>query len=236
MVGPGEFVPVAEDSGSLPEIEQYVLASACRTLAKWQREFPVDPALSVAVNVSARRFGDDRLETELAALFSELEIARGSLKLEITESLLLQDDGSVLERLERLRKLGVSLSIDDFGTGYSSLSYLHKLPIDTVKIDQSFIRELTHGSDRAEVVRTILALAQHLGLDVVAEGIETAEQLAQLRAFGCRWAQGYFFARPMPESDAGAQIRREIDVLDGTRSGKVPVRRNKSGRKTRKIA
>jgi diguanylate cyclase (GGDEF)-like protein/PAS domain S-box-containing protein len=233
-ISPTEFVPIAENAGILPDIEQHVLSQACQMLATWQREFELETPLTIAVNVSPRRFDDDRLFDEIEGLLAQHRLAPSTLKLEITESLLVRHGEPVRARLERLRRLGVSLSIDDFGTGYSSLSYLHELPVDTLKIDQTFIFALETSSDRAEVVRTIVALARHLGLEAVAEGVENAEQLARLREFGCEWAQGYFFARPLSAEAAAAHVRREIEVLDATRiSGKLNVRRRRARRAKR---
>jgi diguanylate cyclase (GGDEF)-like protein/PAS domain S-box-containing protein len=225
QISPGEFIPLAEDAGILPEIERRILSFACSTLASWQSELVLDPPLSIAVNVTPSRFQDDGLVDEIQSALAEHTLVPGSLKLEITESMLLGRDAGLHERLQRLRALGVRLVIDDFGTGYSSLSYLHELPIDTLKIDQSFIVALRPAGGRAAVVETILALARQLGLETVAEGVENADQLACLRELGCEWAQGYFFARPLPAGEAGAMVRHEIEVLDATRiTGPVLVR------------
>jgi EAL domain-containing protein (putative c-di-GMP-specific phosphodiesterase class I) len=225
LVPPGHFIPIAEETGILAEIDGYVLNEACRTMAGWQRDFDLPVPLTIAVNASPRRFDDDALIEQIKSVIAEHRLLPGTLKLEITESLLLEQDTSVLARLEKLKSLGVRLVIDDFGTGYSALAYLHKLPLDTLKIDQSFIKNLT---EQKEVVRTILALAKQLGLDAVAEGVETAEQLACLRGLGCQLAQGYFFARPVLADEACLLVKREIEVLDVTRkSGRVRVRPKK---------
>jgi diguanylate cyclase (GGDEF)-like protein/PAS domain S-box-containing protein len=233
-VSPAEFIPMAEEAGILPEIERRILSLACSALGDWQREFSLEPALGVAVNVSSRRFRDDGLLDEIEAALAEHALLPGSLELELTESLLLDRDAALHERLQRLRELGVRLVIDDFGTGYSSLSYLHELPVHTLKIDQSFIRALRPTGERAAVVKTILALARELGLETVAEGVENAEQLACLRDLGCEWAQGYFFARAVPAEEAASLVRREIDVLDATRiTGPVRVRGERRRKKAK---
>lgn len=213
-VPPAEFVPIAEETGVLSEIEHWMLRETARQLGCWQRQLPLEPALTLAVNVSPRRFADPTLPDVIAEVLARNAIAAGTLELEITERVLLDHDADLDRRLRLLRELGVRLVIDDFGTGYSSLSYLHRLPLDTLKIDQAFIREMGVAPDRAEVVRTIIALSRHLGLDAVAEGVETGEQLQRLREFGCEWAQGFFFAEPVAPDQAAALVRREIDVLD----------------------
>ena len=228
-IPPSEFVPIAERAGMLSELERRVLAQAARDLGQWQRVLDLDVPLEVAVNVSPRRFLEDDLLDEVESAIRDNALAPGTLKLEITEGTLLECDKSSKARLERLRQLGVRLVIDDFGTGYSSFQYLHELPLDTLKIDQSFVRELGSGA-RGEVVRTIIALARHLGLEAVAEGVETAEQLACLRGFGCNWAQGYFFAKAVPARDALALVQREVEVLDATRiSGRIRVQARNAG-------
>jgi diguanylate cyclase (GGDEF)-like protein/PAS domain S-box-containing protein len=231
-VPPSEFIPVAERAGILPALERYVLANAAATLAAWQRELPLEPPLSVAVNLSPRRFAEEGLVEEIERVMREHGLAPGSLELEITEGTLLDSGPEVLARLEGLRDLGAGLVIDDFGTGYSSFRYLHDLPIDTLKIDQSFVRQL--GTDRGEIVSTILALARQLRLDAVAEGVETPEQLARLREFGCNWAQGFFFARALPPQEAFALVQREVEVLDATHmSSRIRVRSRRRSKKTR---
>jgi EAL domain-containing protein (putative c-di-GMP-specific phosphodiesterase class I) len=201
-VPPSEFIPVCEDIGLIHELGAWVLREACDQAAAWQRAglAPGD----VAVNVSARQIHQpgfiDDVEAALAA--SGLEPRR--LVLEITESLMLDRREESLAILGQLRALGIKLSLDDFGTGYSSLSYLKRFPIDVIKIDQSFVSEVHMHERDAAMVEAILALAQGLGLAVVAEGVETVEQADLLRAMGCPVAQGYHFAWPLAVAECEA--------------------------------
>jgi EAL domain-containing protein (putative c-di-GMP-specific phosphodiesterase class I) len=157
--------------------------------------------LRVCVNLSARQFSRDGLADHVEALLRQSGISSRQLGLEMTESSLIPDMRTALEVLGSLRRLGVSLLMDDFGTGYSSLSYLHSFPIDVIKIDRSFVGRMTEGDQPLQIVRTIIELARVLGMDVVAEGIETCEQYHLLRDLGCRFGQGFLFARPMPVED-----------------------------------
>ncbi len=202
MVYPDEFIPLAEDTGLILPLGVYVLEEACRALAEWQRR-PGCERLTMAVNLSPRQISEPALVERVARVLRETGIARGTLKVEITEGVILRHDESVLGTLRALRALGVKLHVDDFGTGYSSLSYLHRLPFDGLKIDRSFVGKGA-GADGLQLVRTILALAQALGVTVVTEGIETEDVLAELRALRCEFGQGYLFAHPVavPEIDA----------------------------------
>lgn len=196
MVSPVQFIPVAEDTGLIVDIGKWVLQKACRTAARWNGDG--QPLHKVAINLSARQFQFPGLvETVMDALASA-GCKPQWIELEITESLLLDEDGRVRDMLEALRAGGVSIAIDDFGTGYSALSYLTRFPIDTLKIDRSFIHSVTTDHYRAELVRAILSIARCLKQQVVAEGVETLEQAAFLEANGCQVAQGYLFSRPLP--------------------------------------
>ena len=197
MVSPGEFIPLAEQTGLILPIGHWVLETACRQLVAWAGD-PATRDLSLAVNVSARQFRQiDFVESVLGVL--ERTGARPDrLKIELTESLLLNDVEDIILRMASLKAHGVGFSLDDFGTGYSSLSYLKRLPLDQLKIDQSFVRDVLTDPNDAAIVRTILALAESLDLQVVAEGVETQGQLDFLRHNGCRAFQGYFFGRPAP--------------------------------------
>ena len=197
LVSPAEFIPLAEQTGLILPLGLWVLRAACEQLVAWSRS-PVTRALYLSVNVSVRQFRQaDFVEQVLGALH-----ASGAnperLKLELTESLLMTDVEDVIARMEVLRSHGVGFSLDDFGTGYSSLSYLKRLPLEQIKIDQGFVRDLEHNAGDAAIVRTILALAQSLDLQVVAEGVETQGQLEFLKHHGCEAFQGYLFGRPMP--------------------------------------
>jgi diguanylate cyclase (GGDEF)-like protein/PAS domain S-box-containing protein len=207
MLQPSEFVSVAEETGLIVPLGRWVLREACRQMRDWNRRYGA--ALSVNVNLSPRQFIDGGLAREVAAALRDTELPAGFLKLEITEGLLMGDAGPVASTLDELKALGVELCIDDFGTGYSSLSYLHRFPIDTLKIDRSFVSRLSADGGSDQIVRTILVLAQTLNMRAVAEGVETVEQAERLRAMGCEFAQGFRFSRPIPGDDAGAMIWRQ---------------------------
>ena len=204
---PAEFIPAAEETGLIVPLGRWVLREACRQMREWNRRYGA--ALSVNVNLSPRQFGDAGLAGDVADALRETELPAAFLKLEITENLLMGDAGGAAATLEELKTLGVDLCIDDFGIGYSSLSYLHRFPIDTLKIDRSFICRLGADGQSDQIVRTIVVLAQTLNLRAVAEGVETADQADRLRAMGCEYAQGYRFSHPVPGDAAGAMIWRQ---------------------------
>jgi EAL domain-containing protein (putative c-di-GMP-specific phosphodiesterase class I) len=196
VVPPMEFIPFAEDTGQIDDIGLWVLRRACRDAARWQAEFPKDPPLRMSVNVSAHRFMQPGFIDELKGVMSEIQLAPDTLVLEITESVLL-DSKAVAGHLEEVKKLGVRLAIDDFGTGYSSLGYLRNFPIDLLKIDKSFIDSVAGGTEGSALARAVVKLGDSLGLRVVAEGVESADQAKVLESMGCELAQGYLFSRPV---------------------------------------
>jgi diguanylate cyclase (GGDEF)-like protein/PAS domain S-box-containing protein len=195
MVSPDQFIPITEDSGLIVEIGEWALREACRTACEWNG--PGKPLHKVAINLSARQFQSGDLVETVFAVIEETACCPEWIELEITESLLLDEHGDVLEILQAFRTKGISLAIDDFGTGYSSLSYLARFPINTLKIDRSFIHAITTEPIRAELVKAIISIAHGLGQQVVAEGVETLEQAAYLQAHGCQIAQGYLFSKPL---------------------------------------
>lgn len=195
LVMPGSFIDVAEETGQIEGIGLFVLERVCHDLAQWQHD-PQRQHWTVGVNVSVRQFNRPRFAEEVMALLHRSGAPAHRLKLEITESLLLRGTGQVLHTIHRLRDTGVLFSVDDFGTGYSSLAYLQNLPIDELKIDQSFVRPLDNKPGSVAIVNTILTLARELGLGVVAEGVETVTQFDTLHALGCPCFQGYLFGRP----------------------------------------
>jgi EAL domain-containing protein (putative c-di-GMP-specific phosphodiesterase class I) len=197
LISPAEFIPLAEQTGLILPLGRMVLQTACEQLVRWSQK-PETAHLSVAVNVSARQFKQNGFVAEVQHILRETGANPKRLKLELTESLLLGDIEDTLERLAQLKREGVGFALDDFGTGYSSLGYLKRLPLDQVKIDRGFVRDVLTDPNDAAIVRTILALAQSLDLDVVAEGVETAGQLGFLRLHGCEQFQGYLFGRPVP--------------------------------------
>jgi diguanylate cyclase (GGDEF)-like protein/PAS domain S-box-containing protein len=194
LVMPDDFIPMAEETGLILPIGLWVLEEACRTLRRWQ-DGPGGAGLKMAVNLSARQFSQPDLVRRIRAILARTQITPGTLELEITESVILQHSLPVMDTLRRIKALGVQLHVDDFGTGYSSLSYLHRLPLDALKIDRSFVSGADAGS--LQIVRTIVAMAQALGVAVVSEGIETAELLDELRSLHCEYGQGFFFSRPV---------------------------------------
>jgi EAL domain-containing protein (putative c-di-GMP-specific phosphodiesterase class I) len=207
-VSPSRFIPLAEESGLIVPMGEWALRQACAQTVAWQRAGHA--GLRISVNVSAVQFNrPDWVDTVRHAL-RDTGLSPDCLELEITESLLLQNARETAANLFELRALGVSVAIDDFGTGYSSLSYLHKLPISTLKIDQSFVREIgmapMHGQGDAPVIRTIIALAHNLGMKVVAEGVETEEQRRVLVALGCEGLQGFLLHRPLDVDAASAVL------------------------------
>lgn len=206
LVPPSDFIGIAEDTGIIVFLGNWILREALSTLAKWQKADERNAALTISINVSPRQFHQpDFLENVIDALTTS-GVPAQTVRLEITESVTILDTGRTIEILQSLRSLGVRVSIDDFGTGYSSLSYIHQLPIDTLKIDRSFVTALQQKTGGREIIRTILALAQSMHMDVVAEGTETESHVEQLRQMGCGYAQGYFFSRPLDEMAAGALL------------------------------
>jgi predicted signal transduction protein with EAL and GGDEF domain len=197
LVMPAGFISVAEDTGLILWIGNWVLLEACRQMHAWNRDFPCTPRFSVAVNISAKQFAQPDLVAHIAQILRETGLAPESLKLELTESVTMRDEERTTRILSELRDLGVRLCIDDFGTGYSSLSYLRRFALDILKIDRSFISEMLTNGESREIVKTILNLGNNLGMDVVAEGVESTEQMSLLKSLGCHFAQGYFFSRPL---------------------------------------
>jgi diguanylate cyclase (GGDEF)-like protein/PAS domain S-box-containing protein len=206
LISPIDFIPLAEETGMIVQIGEWVLREACEQMHKWQVIFPSEPPTFMCVNLSVKQFAQQDLIEKVAAIIQETNLAPASLKLEITESAVMENVETATRMLKELRELGVQLAMDDFGTGYSSLSNLHRFPINTLKIDRSFITRMVENNENAEIVRTISGLAQNLGMDVVAEGVETREQLEILRSLGCKYGQGYFFSKPLDTQSAEAFI------------------------------
>ncbi len=215
VVPPVDFISVAEETGLIVPIGQWVLREACSQMKRWQSLLSPALPLSINVNLSGKQFAHPGLTDQIIQTLQMTGLDPRALKVEITESVVMENVEATAGMLERLRALGVELSIDDFGTGYSSLSYLHRLPIDTLKIDRSFVSRIGENNDNKEVVRTIVMLAHILGKGVVAEGVETKEQLQHLRELKCDSAQGYLFSKPVDPDDALELIRSTSQWLSG---------------------
>lgn len=213
LVPPMDFIPAAEDSGMILPIGDWGLAEACNQIQLWRDEDPRHASLRVCVNLSARQFMREGLADHVESLLQKSGTASRQLELEMTESSLIPNMQTAIEVLGGLHTLGVSLTMDDFGTGYSSLSNLHAFPFDVLKIDRSFIGRMADGDQALQIVRTIIELARVLGMDVVAEGIETREQYRVLRQMGCRYGQGYLFAKPMPAEEISNLLRLPGRIL-----------------------
>jgi EAL domain-containing protein (putative c-di-GMP-specific phosphodiesterase class I) len=196
LLGPGDFIHVAEETGLIVSMGAWILDKACRQVACWQAEHPDLEPLHISVNLSGRQLGHPALVADVHAILASTGVAPGQLELEITESVLMDDVDRSAETLLALKALGVKLVVDDFGTGYSSFSYLRRFPVDVLKVDRSFVDGLGTNPGDAAIVTAIVTLAHTLGLQAVAEGVETPEQLAELRRLDCDLAQGYLLSRP----------------------------------------
>jgi diguanylate cyclase (GGDEF)-like protein/PAS domain S-box-containing protein len=203
---PAAFLPLAEETGLTVELGSWALRQACEQLSRWQRRMPDRQDLWVSVNLSSRQLLRPGLTAEVEQAIRDFKIEPANLALEVTEGIIMDEPEAATSMLVGLRALGVKLPIDDFGTGYSSLAYLHRFPISTLKIDRSFINRVTDGGEDEVIVRTIVTLAHNLEMDVIAEGVETEDQLERLRALGCEFAQGFYFSRPIPAEEATALL------------------------------
>jgi EAL domain-containing protein (putative c-di-GMP-specific phosphodiesterase class I) len=202
LILPSDFIPLAEENGLIVELGEWTLRRACSDAATWPEE------LSVAVNLSPLQLRSRRLVRTVVHALAESGLAVGRLELEVTESVLLQEEPDSRANLAQLKNLGVAIAMDDFGTGYSSLSSLHRFSFDKIKIDRSFVSDLADGSGALAIVRAVASLASSLGMVVTAEGVETAEQLERLRAEGCHEAQGYLFGPPRPAGEVADALAR----------------------------
>lgn len=197
QVAPDDFIPIAEETGLIIPLGQWVLEEACRQLKVWQNQWAKDWSLTMSINLSGIQLSTPNLIDQIDQLLAMVELEGDCLKLEITETMLMENASSATAVLKQLQQRQIQVCIDDFGKGYSSLSYLHQLPINTLKIDRSFINCIEMGGKNSEIVRAIVTLAHNLGLDVVAEGVETLQQCQELQTLGCEYGQGYFFSRPL---------------------------------------
>jgi EAL domain-containing protein (putative c-di-GMP-specific phosphodiesterase class I) len=225
-------VPLAEETGLILPLGRWVLEHACRQARAWRDARPGREALFMSVNLSARQFAQPELVDQVREILDLTGLEAAGLEIEITESVLMDQSEAGIRTLRQLRDLGVRLVLDDFGTGYSSLSYLKHLPLDTIKIDRSFVAGLDGETDRS-IVEAVIGLAHGLRISVVAEGIETEEQFELLRGLGCDVGQGYLFARPLPAAEAGRllsgrstrKLRRPNPIVDLSSAVKEPTRR-----------
>lgn len=202
MIAPNEFIPLAEETGLILPIGEWVLQEACHQLQTWQQAGIVDDAFTISINLSVRQFAQPDLIQQIERVLASTAINPANLKLEITESVIMESTSHIFQTLQRLRERQICLSIDDFGTGYSSLSYLHAFPVDSLKIDRSFVQRLKETSSDMGLIPAITSIANTLNITVVAEGIETAHQLCKLRMLNCNFGQGYFFSQPLPAQTA----------------------------------
>jgi diguanylate cyclase (GGDEF)-like protein/PAS domain S-box-containing protein len=218
LVSPTEFIPFAEETGLIVPIGWWVFREACHQMRIWQLQFPEYSSLVMSINLSAKQFAQPDLLEQINQILQETNLEPSSLKLEITESVVMENAEAATAMLLQLRALGIRLSIDDFGTGYSSLAYLYRFPTHTLKIDRSFINKIDADSEQLEIVRTIVTLASNLGMDVIAEGVETVKQLAQLKTLNCECGQGYFFSKPVDSQTATALLANKwtIPAFSGT--------------------
>jgi EAL domain-containing protein (putative c-di-GMP-specific phosphodiesterase class I) len=214
MILPAMFIPLAEEIGFIVPLGEWVLREACAAATKWPE------ALTVSVNLSPAQFRSPGLVQAVVDALGNSGLPPERLELEITELVLLGDSEATLATLYQVREIGVRISMDDFGTGYSSLSYLQSFPFDKIKIDRSFVEDITHGVGSLNIVRAVTAMAQGLGMTTTAEGVETAEQLAIVRAEGCTEMQGFLFSHPLPGHEAMQFLRQRKESRDGAAEGK----------------
>ncbi|SMB78193.1 putative bifunctional diguanylate cyclase/phosphodiesterase [Deinococcus hopiensis] len=212
LLYPADFIDLAEETGLILEVDRWVLREACKQLQRWEKLLPGAPSFNLSVNFSGRHFSAPDVYASLSGVLNETSFAPHALKLEITEGVLLQHSHTIGETLGRIRELGVQLSIDDFGTGYSSLGYLQSYPVDTLKIDRSFIDRMLQSEESGELVRTIITMAKNLKLRVVAEGIEEPAQLEQLRTLNCDYVQGYLISPPLEPAAVPDYLRRDFPL------------------------
>jgi len=214
LVAPGQFIPLAEETGLIVPIGSWMLREACNQMHVWHLRFPSKPELTIAVNFSAKQFMQPNLVNQVDQILRETHMDPGSLNVEFTESVAMQDAEQTALRLNELKALGVHSSIDDFGTGYSSLSYLSRLSLDILKLDRYFVSAMESSNETRKIARAIISLAHNLGMDVVAEGIETVEQANEVRSLGCKYAQGYFFSKPMSQARVEALLGSGVRGAD----------------------
>jgi EAL domain-containing protein (putative c-di-GMP-specific phosphodiesterase class I) len=205
LISPGEFIPIAEETGLIVPIGTWVLNQACRQAREWQRTHPTDPILLMSVNLSMNQIAEPDFIEHVKRALNDTGLDPQGLKLEITESVVVDNVERVVETLNHLHELGIEVSIDDFGTGYSSFAYLQDLPADWIKIDRSFISRVDSDVETPRIVSAIVELAGNLGMGVIAEGVETPEQARLLGLMGCKYCQGFLYSKPV-EADRASEL------------------------------
>lgn len=225
LLAPAKFIPIAEETGLIIPIGQWVLQEACRQMALWQARYSA-PDLTISVNISGKQFRQPHLIDQIRQIVQKACLDAGRLKLEITETALIENADAATAMLLELKSLGIELHMDDFGTGYSSLSYLRRFPVDMLKIDRSFVRNISTDPENLAIIQTIVTLAEHQGITVTAEGIETEAEYAQLLALNCQFGQGYLFSRPVDSQGAEALIAKEVSGAVPTQNHLAPTARH----------
>ncbi|HIK45541.1 MAG TPA: EAL domain-containing protein [Leptolyngbyaceae cyanobacterium M65_K2018_010] len=215
FVLPGAFIPAAEETGLIVALGQWIFQEACLQLRNWHSRFPEYQHLTMSINLSNRQFSQPDLINQIKSILADTQVRGDCIRLEITESMVMGDVDAAIDLMLRLKALDLKLAIDDFGTGYSSLSYLHRFPMDTLKVDKSFVGRLEKSYEDRAIIHTILTLGQELGMEVVAEGVETSEQVDMLKQEQCDYGQGYFFAKPLPAEAAQSLLSQALVQLPG---------------------
>nr|MBA2735869.1 EAL domain-containing protein [Pyrinomonadaceae bacterium] len=212
LISPVDFIPLAEETGLIVPLGIVILEKACEQLREWQETFATEKPLTMSVNLSAKQFGQKTMVEEIRKVIRDARVNPDCIRLEVTESIVMENATAAIETLKQLKSIGVQLSIDDFGTGYSSLSYLHRFPFDILKIDRSFVSRMSTDKDSRNIVETIITLANKLGKSTVAEGVETEEHKVILSKFLCDYGQGYLFSKPLNSKDAGSFLENKIKL------------------------
>jgi diguanylate cyclase (GGDEF)-like protein len=210
LVLPGEFIPLAEETGLIIPLDRYVLREACRQMHEWHAQMPTEPPLTVSVNMSGRQFTQPDLIESIELILKDTSLEPPSLNVEITESTIMEDHEYTANVLSKLQALGVQVQIDDFGVGYSSLSYLSRFPLNALKVDRTFIKLMTEDSNNLKIVQAIVMMTHGLGMGVIAEGVETEKQLTQLNALGCEYVQGYLLAVPLDSQKVKELLEKTV--------------------------
>jgi EAL domain-containing protein (putative c-di-GMP-specific phosphodiesterase class I) len=213
LLSPGEFLPIAEESGLILPIEKWVLHEACAQLKEWHEKYPSSQNVSVNVNISNRLFAQPDFVDRVMKTLQTTDLKAEDLKLEITENILISNYAAANEIFTKLRELGVQLQIDDFGSGYSALGYLQYFPISAIKIDKSFVDEIERSQRGVELIRAIVSMARELGMEAIAEGIETDKQLSQLRKLSCNLGQGFLLSKPLDKGSAEEILARQYMAI-----------------------